>query len=370
VAVKADRPGSGIRDVARLAGVSISTVSRVLNGRSSSIGTGSITEERVRGAALQLNYRPNAWARSLRTASTRAVGVIVFDLSHPFATELLQEIYTACRAREYHVLMGTAEHDRREGWVLSDILSAGRVDGVILIGDTLLQLPGTEDRFRKAMARLVRTHRHVVTVGNRPSAAGEWSIMIDNAAGVNLAMEHLVRLGHRRIAFVGDGFEPDSWENEQRRQAYRRFLLSHDLPQDPALEIVVRSMDTQATQAALGPLLLHAEPPTAAFFINCATAIAVLKALLLLGIRVPEDMSLLAFDDVLFSALTTPGLTTIRQPIDEMGTYAAGLLLDAMDGQSSASPVSPTNRTIVFTPTLVHRESCAPPPAVPPRVSA
>jgi len=315
----------------------------------------------VRQAVLKLHYRPNAWAQSLRTASTRAVGVIVFDLSHPFATELLQEIYTACRAREYHVLMGTAEHDSREGWVLSDILSAGRVDGVILIGDTLLQLPESDDRFRIAMARLVRTHKYVVTIGNRPSAAGEWSIMVDNAAGVNLAMEHLVRLGHRRIAYVGDGLQPDSWENEQRRQAYRHFLQSRDLPYDPALEIVVSSMETKTTQAALRPLLHQLEPPTAAFFINCSTAISVLKALLLLGIRVPQDMSLLAFDDVVFSALTTPGLTTIRQPIDEMGSYAAGLLLDAMAGQPAVSPALPVSRTIIFTPTLVHRESCAPP---------
>jgi LacI family transcriptional regulator len=174
-------------------------------------------------------------------------------------------------------------------------------------------------------------------------------------------MEHLVRLGHSRIAYICDGFQPDSWENDQRRKAYRQYLISHDLPHDPTLEIVVGSMDLQATHVALEPLLNLPRPPTAAFFINCATAITVLKALLLDGIRVPDDMSLIAFDDITFSALTTPGLTTVRQPIDEMGSYAAGLLLDAMGGQQAVNPGLAANRTIVFTPTLVHRESCAPP---------
>lgn len=357
------RSGADIREVARLAGVSISTVSRVMNGKSSGVKTSPLTVERVRSAARELNYRPNAWARSLRTSQTRTVGAIVFDLTHPFATELLQEIYSTCKARGYHLLMATAEHDSREGWVLSDILSAGNVDGVVLIGDTLLPLPEPDDRYQKSMARLVRTHKHVVTLGNRPSAAGEWSISVDNTAGVNLAMEHLHRLGHTRIAYVSDGFQPDSWENELRRQAYRNFLTSHELQHDPALEFAIGSMDLQAAKESLRPVLELPVPPTAAFFINCGTAITVLKALLLSGIKVPEQVSLIAFDDIAFSALTTPGLTTVRQPVDEMGSYAAELLLDAMDGQQSPGRALPANRTIIFTPTLVHRESCAPPRA-------
>ena len=357
----APRMGAGIRDVARAAGVSISTVSRVLNGKVAGMSISPATVERVRDAAQQLRYRPNAWAQSLRTAQTKTIGVIAFDLSHPFAAELLQVIYSACRARGYHLLVGTAEYDSSEGWMLSDILSADRVDGVILVGDTLLHSSGQEDRFDEAMARLLQVHHHVVTVASRPSMAGESAITVDNAAGVTLAMEHLVSLGHRRIAHMRDGYHPNSWEDQQRIQAYRRFLLSHDLPADPALEAAVGSRDLHAAQQALGQLLALPHPPTAVFVNNDATAITVLKAALLSGIRVPEDLSLVGFDNIAFAALCTPALTTVRQPIDAMGSFAAGVLLDSIEGAQTAEPAPATDKTMVFAPALVQRESCAPP---------
>ncbi|MDB5058921.1 MAG: LacI family transcriptional regulator [Chloroflexi bacterium] len=358
----AQRMSAGIRDVARLAGVAPSTVSRVLNGKLSGVSISPATVERIRTAAQQLHYRPNPWARGLRTAQTETIGVIAFDLAHPFAAELLQVIFSSCRARGYHVLVGTAEYDSSEGWMLSDILSADRVDGVILVGDTLLHISGQEDRFDEAMARLVQVHRHVVTVASRPSVAGETSIIVDNAAGVTLALEHLVRLGHHRIAHIRDGFHPDTWEDLQRIQAYYSFLASHNLPYDPSLEVTVNGRDLEAARQALRPLLGLDHPPTAVFVNNDATAITVLKAALLTGVRVPTDLSLVGFDDIAFAALSTPGLTTIRQPIHEMGSHAAGVLLDAIDGVQIVDLEPGADKTVVFAPTLVHRESCAPPP--------
>ena len=357
----APQMGAGIRDVAQLAGVSTSTVSRVLNGKTGSVSISPATVERVQRAAQQLRYRPNPWARSMRTAQTRTIGVITFDLSHPFAAELLQAISFACRARDYHLLVGTAEHDSSEGWMLSEILSADRVDGVILIGDTLLHISGQEDRFSEAMSRFIQVHTHVITVGSRPSVAGELSIIVDDAAGATLAMEHLVSLGHRRIAHVRDGYHADSWEDKQRRQAYRSFLTAQGIPNDPVLEMAVGSRDLQAAQQVLKLLLGLPHPPTAMFVNNDATAITMLKAALLSGVRVPEDLSLVGFDDIAFAALCTPGLTTIRQPIDMMGSHAAKLLLDTIDGLQSTDTQQEADRTTIFAPTLVLRESCAPP---------
>jgi DNA-binding LacI/PurR family transcriptional regulator len=359
VAEEAPTTGAGIRDVARAAGVSISTVSRALNVAT---GGGSISQgtiERVRGVARQLNYRPNAWARSLRTAQTKAVGVIGFDLSHPFAAELLQVVCTTCEARGYHVLVGTTEYDSSEAWVLSEILSSDRVDGVILVGDTLLHVSGREDEIGEAMARLVAVHSHVVTIASRPSLAGESSITVDNAAGVTLALEHLASLGHSRIAHVMDGYHVDSWEDNQRTRTYRRFLESHRLPYDPALEVRVGSRDLEAARQALVPLLRLPNPPTALFVNNDLAAITMLKAALLTGVRVPEDLSLVGFDDIAYAALCTPGLTTVHQPIDAMGTYAANLLLDTIDGTEAPGPLFGRGRTVVFPPTLTLRQSCA-----------
>jgi DNA-binding LacI/PurR family transcriptional regulator len=352
--------GAGIRDVARAAGVSISTVSRALNV---STGGGTLsrgTVERVRDIARQLNYRPNAWARSLRNAQTKAVGVIGFDLSHPFAAELLQVISTACKARGYHVLVGTSEYDSGEALALSEILSADRVDGVILIGDALLHVSGREDAVAEAMGRLVAVLPHVVTVASRPSLAGESSITVDNAAGVMLGLEHLASLGHSRIAHVMDGYHADSWEDNQRTRTYRRFVESHRFPYDPALEVRVGSRDLEAARQVLLPLLRLPNPPTALFVNNDLAAITMLRAALVSGVRVPEELSLVGFDDIAYAALCTPGLTTVHQPIDAMGTYAANLLLDMIDGTQPADPLDRRGRTVVFLPTLTLRQSCAP----------
>ena len=350
--------GGGIRDVAQLAGVSISTVSRVLNGKSSSVRVSASTIERVRSAAQHLHYRPNPWARSLRTARTRTIGVIAFDLTHPFAAELLQVISAACRARDYHLLVSTAEYDEGEAWMLSDILSADRVDGVLLLGDVLPEHTSRED-----MERLIQTHGHVVTIGARPSVAGELSIMVDDEYGVQLALEHLVALGHRRIAHFRDGYHPDSWEDHRRIHAYRSFLQSHDLPYDPALEVAVNGRNLEAARQALQPLLGLRQPPTAIFVNNDATAITVLKAAVLSGIRVPEALSIVGFDDIGYAAMCIPGLTTVHQPIDRMGSYAAKVLLETIDGAELADSEHVAHRTVVFAPTLVERESCAPPSA-------
>src|SRR5438132_13342721 len=139
---RSDAPRAiGIRDVARVAGVSPPTVSRVLNGRASSIRISTDTIDRVRTVAAQLGYRPNAAARSLRTTQTQTIGVIASNLLHPFAAELLRMIYASCHPRGYHLLVGNAEHSQ-EGWALSDILAADRVDGILLIGDTLQRTGG------------------------------------------------------------------------------------------------------------------------------------------------------------------------------------------------------------------------------------
>ena len=357
-------PGAGgsIRDVARLAGVSVSTVSRVLNERERSVPISASTIERVRDAATALRYRPNAAARSLRTTKTQTIGVIAQDLLHPFAAEFLRIVYGVCQARGYHVLVGHAEQNAHESVALGDILSPDRVDGLLLIGDVLHHAADEAE-----MQSILQLHRHVVSVGCRPSAAVALSVSVDNAAGVEMALSYLVELGHRSIAFIGSAPETDdreSWESQQRHDAYHRFITSHDLPWSSAWELVATD-DLTAAQEDLRRLVASAQPPTAAFVINDWTAVVTLKAALTSGLRIPDDLSLVGFDDIVFSRLCSPGLTTVHQPLDAMGRHAANALLDTIDGLPlSPPPLGSLERAgpgIVFAPTLIRRESCAAP---------
>jgi DNA-binding LacI/PurR family transcriptional regulator len=353
---------TSIRDVAHLAGVSPSTVSRVLNNRNSGLAISPSTRERVRNAAAMLGYRPNAAARSLRTTKTQTIGVIVHDLLHPFTTELLDAIYAACQGRGYHLLVGNARLSQRERVVLGDILSHDRVDGLLLVGDVLWQ---AEDDVELQMVR--QMHHHIVAIGCAPSVAVDLTVAVDNAAGVEMALQHVFELGHRSIGYVvgpprSDG--RDHWEVQQRHAAYRRFMVSHHLTWTPTLESVVPD-NLAAAQIAIQRLVSGPGRPTACFVINDWTAIMMLKAASMCGIRVPDDLSLVGFDDITFSALCTPGLTTIHQPLDVMGHYAANGLLDVIEGvrlpDAAATPTHEAGALQLFLPTLIRRESAGPP---------
>lgn len=350
--------GAGIQDVAREARVSPSTVSRVLNQAASGVTISPATVARVRAAAAKLHYRPNASARSLRTAKTQTVGVIVRDLTAPYSPEFLHVIYTVCRERGYHVLVGNTQRNTEEGWALGDILSPDRVDGILLQGDVLPPSISEE-----AMRVFVRDHRHVVGVGCPPTLAGEVSIMVDNALGVTLALDHLYDQGHRCIAYLGATEAPQSWEDALRWQTFSAFMAAHDLPVGPDYGAVIRGSNLPAAHTALRHFLSAPERPTAVFASNDLSALLLLRAALLGGLLVPDDLSIIGFDDISYAALSTPGLTTIRQPIEDIARYAAGVLLDRIAGVEPSSTLQEGDgapQTVLFTPTLIRRESVHP----------
>jgi len=355
--------GATIQDVARRAQVSTATVSRALNRSASAITISPTTVKRVQEAAVALRYHPNAAARSLRTTKTHTVGIIVSDLMHPFSAEFLQAIYAVCRARGYHVLVGNAEYHAGEGWTmgaLGSILSPDRVDGILLLGDVL---PATLNQ--EEIVTFVREHRYVVTVACRPRLAGEIAISVDNVRGVTLALEYLFALGHRSIAYLGAIQSPLSWEEQQRWEAYCSFMEAHGLAREPRSAAIIYDHDLAATREALRRMLDAPTPPTAAFVTNDTSALLLLKAALTCGVRVPEDLSLVGFDGLQSAELSTPGLTTVRQPIEAMGQYAANVLLDEIAAvePSTVLPegVSGTN-PLIFPPTLVRRDSACPLP--------
>lgn len=344
--------GAGIQDVARAANVSTSTVSRVLSGSAGAVAISEATANRVRTVARELRYRPNPTARNLRTNTTQTVGVIVRDLLQPFSAEFLRAIYAACDSRGYQVLIANAEKNQDTGWALGNILHPDLVDGILLVGDVVPASVGPAE-----MAAFVDDHDHVVTVGCRPLMAGEVPIGIDNTAGVLLAMQHLHDRGHRDIAFIGANALPGPWEDVLRWQTYQRFMAEHGLAWEQQYRGTLGDNDIDAARDIMRDMLAKPVRPTAAFVTYDMAALVLLKAAQGAGLRVPDDLSLVAFDDIPFAALSTPGLTTVRQPIDAMGRYAANILLDQIMGIEQTTPLPTDAGPVIFQPALIERQT-------------
>jgi DNA-binding LacI/PurR family transcriptional regulator len=344
--------GASIQDVARIANVSTSTVSRVLSGAAGAVAISEATANRVRSVAKELHYRPNPSARNLRTNTTRTVGVIVRDLLQPFSAEFLRAIYAACDDRGYQVLIANAENNLDAGWALGNILHPDLIDGILLVGDVVPASIGPVE-----MAAFIEDHGHVTTVGCRPVMAGEVCICVNNAVGVTLAMQHLFDRGHRDIAFIGAREEPGPWEDMLRWKAYRRFMDEHNLPWEQQYMGTLWDSKLSSAQEVVRGMITAPVRPTAAFATYDLAALVMLKAAQSCGLRVPDDLSLVAFDDIPYAALSTPGLTTVRQPIDDMGRYAANVLLDRIMGAAHTVPLPTDSSPVIFQPTLIERET-------------
>jgi LacI family transcriptional regulator len=187
--------------------------------------------------------------------------------------------------------------------------------------------------------------------------AGEVSICVNNAAGVTEAMQHLYSRGHRDIAFIGAREPPGKWEDMLRWEAYRRFMDEHDLPWERQYMGTLWDSRLSSAQDVVRGMMSAPVRPTAAFVTYDLAALVMLKAAQSLDLRVPDDLSLVAFDDIPFAALSTPGLTTVRQPIDAMGRYAANVLLDMIMGVENTTPIPDDSGSVIFPPILIERET-------------
>jgi DNA-binding LacI/PurR family transcriptional regulator len=335
--VKRARPT--IYDVARLAGVSTATVSRSLNG------TGQIapgTRAAIDAAVEQLGYRPNTIARSLVTKSTQTIALLLPDITNPFYAALVSGIQQRALEAGYTTLLCTTEGDpEREEQYLS-LLRAKQVDGVLVDG---LVLP--PDR----VARFVADGFPIVCLDRDVDSAAVPLVQVDNRLGARLATEHLLSLGHARVAHVAGA--PELGISEERVAGYREALAEAEIEPDPAL-VVVGSFTLEGGYEAAKSLLAGGSP-TAIFAANDLSAIGVINAIVESGRRVPADVSVVGFDDLLLSAYTTPPLTTIHQPALAIAERAMQLLLDLSNGRQVR------RFRHLLEPALVVRGSTAPP---------
>src|SRR4051794_24770886 len=307
--------GPTIRDVARRAGVSAATVSRVLNDSPLVV---EATRERVLAAVDELGYQLNATARTLSSGQAQAIGVVVPFLETQSVIERLRGVVERLRRCGYDLLLADVEAPEARADAIRDLARRGRVAGLLFVSLPVL------DHEVEALAR--DELPAVLLDVPHPRLP---HVVIDNVHGGELAAGHLLARGHQRIAFVGDhptnayGFT----SSEDRRRGFHAGLARAGLDLDPALEWFGPHGRDEACAAAEA-LLRRKDPPSAIFATSDLQAIGVLKAAAKVGARVPEDVAVIGFDDVDLAEIV--GLTTIRQPLREGGALAADLLLAAI----------------------------------------
>ena len=332
----------GLKDVARLSGVSIATASRVLT---SPHLVHQATRERVQQAIETLQYRPSRVARRLRRDAARAnlLGLVVPDIQNPFFADLARGVENVAQERGYMVFVGNSDEDADKERNYLDLMRAESVDGIIL--------PPTAE-VEPALEALARGGIPVVCVDRRLPGAALDTVVADNVRGAREAAEHLLRLGHRRIGFI-EG-RPHLSTSRERLEGYRHALKDAGAALDPAL---VRAGDSrQASGYRLARELLEGPAPrarpTALLVGNNLMTLGALAAIRELGLRIPDDVAIIGYDDLPWAPAFDPPLTVVRQPAYELGRRATELLLSRVE-EPEREP-----RLVVLEPELVVRRSC------------
>lgn len=306
-----------MRDVARDCGVSVQTVSHVVNR------TGNISDEtrqRVLESIERLNYRRNPIARSMRTRQTGMIALIILDISNPVLSLIASTIESLAYEQDYHVLLYNTGHNPAREQAYLDEIGNRRADGVIIVNTIN----------RDNMAQLTADGVPTVLIDSPILSSPVPVVSVDNSAGAYAATCHLLDLGHRRIAHIAGS--RDLGIARQREQAYTKAIADSGLPYRRVVYAHSIQWGYESGYTAMRELLRDDEPPTAVFAASDALAIGAYRALAEAGLRVPDDISVVGFDNIEASAYTTPPLTTVHQPFSELGNAAFSLLLKMLDG--------------------------------------
>lgn len=303
-----------IHDVAKAAGVSVATVSKAINGRD---GVSPTTLTHVMSVVEELGYASSLVATSMRRQQTNVIGVLVAEFE-PFAVQLLQGVSTALQNTRYDVLAyaGSVSAGVHLGW---ERRSLSRLGGTLIDG-AIIVTPTTTPAHASVP---------IVAVDPHTGPQGTSTVSVHNQDGARAAVEHLIGLGHRRIGHLRGRTDLES--AHQREEGYRRALHDAGIRFDPTL-VVEGGYRTADSTAGAHQLLDLADPPTGVFAANDQSAIEMMRVAVERGVRVPHDLSVVGFDDVPEAASHEPQLTTVRQPLHEMGAIAVRVLLEMLDG--------------------------------------
>jgi DNA-binding LacI/PurR family transcriptional regulator len=339
-----------LRDVAERSRVSVTTASRILNGRATGVPIRDDTRERVLTAAADLGYKPNLLARGLRGSRSSLIGVIARDVSDPFHIQVLQGINEVTRAREFRLFLGHVDYRPDVALSYGSMFERSHADGIIVLGD-FANGPET-------LADLTVQHRFVVGVSDRVGPGTFPGVYADSEEGTRLALGHLWDLGHRRIMCISD---PGTADQVLRAELYERFMADHGLA-DLAESHLVGQPDPEPSYR-LGLDLFDRNAgrtlPTAIYATSDTIAIGLLRAAYERRVRVPDELSIVGFDNIAIAAYTVPPLTTVSQSGVEIGRTAAALLLDMIERDQTGDEVE----DVVLEPMLIVRDSTAHPPS-------
>jgi LacI family transcriptional regulator len=332
--------GSSIRDVATRAGVSVGTVSNVLN-RPQLVAPA--TRARVQQAIAALGFVRNESARQLRAGRSRTLGLVVLDVSNPFFTDVARGVEDAVTEAGLAVVLCNSDQrvERERGYL--DLLEEQRVQGILIT-----PVAGVSQRLRQ----LRRRGTPVVLVDRWAATPNQCSVSVDDVQGGELAVTHLVDQGHQRIAFVGGPFGIK--QVQDRYDGARRVLQAAGLPESTLTVVETPALNFAAGRAAGGQIagMPLRRRPTAAFCANDLVALGLLQEMTRRRLRVPGDLAIVGYDDIDFAAAAAVPLSSVRQPRDQLGRAAAELLLE-----ETAEHRSHSHRQLVFAPELVVRDS-------------
>jgi len=325
-----------IKDIAKEANVSPSTVSRALNNHPR---ISDKTKKQIQTLAKEMEYVPSTIARDLVGQHSATIGVAIADFLNPFYSDIVASIEDVAVANNYQVFVSSFYRDIQRELELFNIFYERRFAGIIVSGSLVdneyLSLPNSD-------------FMPVVLI-NCPHYP--FSVSVDKVLGARLAVEYLVELGHRRIAFIRQGFDSES--SRLRLKSFRETLNGYGIAVDERYIVDGDEWFTGGVRA-VAQLLALAEPPTAVFCFNDMTAIGAINALQQKGYKVPQDLSVIGFDDLDIASFYHPSLTTVRQPIYQIGRSAAKMLYSLIQSEENI-------QAQVLEPELVIRESTAPP---------
>jgi LacI family transcriptional regulator len=329
-----------IDDVAREAGVSIATVSRVLNG---STRVNADATSRVLAAVEKLQYRPSHAARALRAQRATTIGLLISDIQNPFFTGLVRGVEDIAQQHGHSVILCNSDEDPKKERQYVDVLCAEHVAGAIIV-------PASEHS--QSFQRFRELNIPLVAVDRRLEGRTTDAVLVDNVRGAYDAVLHLTAAGYRRIGLITGPIATTT--GKHRREGYRRALAEAGISRDPTLERI--GTFKERSGAELAAELLALDPPIDALFItNNLMTLGALETLHARGVRIPDDVAVVAFDDAPWASLPPISLTTVSQPVYELGTTAANRLFQRMQENAELS-----HQEIVLSPTLCIRRSSRP----------
>jgi LacI family transcriptional regulator len=330
-----------IKDVARKAGVSLGTASRVLNGHRS---VSAAMRERVEQAILDLGYRPDAVAQSMRRGATRTIGIVIRDITVPVLASFVKAAQDVLQDAGYTLIVAGSEDRRERELEVLNAFSRRRIDGLIMT---------TSSERDPVLLKAREALRIPVVLFDRETPTNFDAVLLGHREGMRRALEHLLDLGHRRIALLtgSEAVRPSS----ERVLGYQDAFKARGLAFDPEL-VRTQSFTADFGYVETSALLGQRRPPTAIIAGGIAMMPGTLRAIRTHGLKVPDDVSLVAGSDSDLAELATPPITAVRWSYAELGKAAAQLVLDRLERDPDLPP-----RRIRFPTELVIRASCAPP---------